>query len=158
MGGMDRTRTMHRAVWGRGSLHAGAGGLGSVVSGTRMGDRLIAAVKPACTNLACPDASALLSDADLETLQRKVQGATQERMLREMAEALEVITAERPLILTLEDLHWSDYATLELLSTLARRQERARLLVLSTYRPVDVIIREHPLEGHEAGAGAPPAL
>ena len=89
---------------------------------------------------------ALLSTDELETLQRKVQGATQERMLREMAEALEALTSERPLVLTLEDLHWSDHATLELLSTLARRQERARLLVLGTYRPVDVIIREHPLK------------
>ena len=88
----------------------------------------------------------LLSDADLETLQRKVQGTTQERMLREMAEAIEALTVERPLILAIEDLHWSDHATLELLSTLARRQERARLLVLGTYRPVDVILREHPLK------------
>ena len=90
---------------------------------------------------------ALLSDEELEALQRKVQGATQERMLREMAEAIEVLTAEWPLILTIEDLHWSDHATLELLSTLARRQERARLLVLGTYRPVDVIVQEHPLKG-----------
>ena len=38
---------------------------------------------------------ALMSDTELEAVQRKVQGATRERMLREMAEALEALTAER---------------------------------------------------------------
>ncbi|NOT54898.1 MAG: AAA family ATPase [Deltaproteobacteria bacterium] len=87
----------------------------------------------------------LLNATELEAVQRKVQGATRERMLREMTEAIEAITAERPLVLWLEDLHWSDPSTLELLALLARRREAARLLVIGTYRPVDVIISEHPL-------------
>ncbi len=87
----------------------------------------------------------LLTTTDLEALQRKVHGATRERMLREMAEAIDIITTERPLVLWLEDLHWSDVSTLELLALLARRREPARLLVLGTYRPVDVIVKEHPL-------------
>ncbi len=69
---------------------------------------------------------AVLNAEDLERLQRTVQGATRERMLREMAEAIEVLTAERPLLLCLEDLHWSDISTLELLAVLARRRETAR--------------------------------
>jgi predicted ATPase len=88
----------------------------------------------------------LLSAAELETLQRKVQGATRERMLREMGEAVDAITAEQPLVLWLEDLHWSDPSTLELLALLARRREVTRLLILGTYRPVEVIVREHPLK------------
>jgi DNA-binding winged helix-turn-helix (wHTH) protein/predicted ATPase/type II secretory pathway predicted ATPase ExeA len=88
---------------------------------------------------------ALLNAAEVEALQRKVQGATRERMLREMADAVDALTAERPLVLWLEDLHWSDVSTLNLLALLARRRERARLFVIGTYRPVDVIVREHPL-------------
>jgi DNA-binding winged helix-turn-helix (wHTH) protein/tetratricopeptide (TPR) repeat protein len=88
----------------------------------------------------------LLSTGDLEALQRKVLGATPERMLREMAKVLEALTAERPLVLVLEDLHWSDPSTLDLLSLVARRTEPARLLILGTYRPLDVIVREHPLK------------
>jgi DNA-binding winged helix-turn-helix (wHTH) protein len=88
----------------------------------------------------------LLAAGELEALLHKTQGVTRERMLRELAEALEVITAERPLILVLEDLHWSDLSTLDLLSMIARRTEPARLLIISTYRPVDVIVREHPLQ------------
>ena len=88
----------------------------------------------------------LLSTADLELLQRKVQGATRERMLRELAEALEAVTAERGLVLWLEDVHWSDYSTLDLVSYLARWPEKARLLVIGTYRHADILIGEHPLK------------
>lgn len=77
---------------------------------------------------------ALLLQDDLLALQARVMGATRERMLREISDALEAITAERPLVLVLEDLHWSDPSTLDMLSLLARRTGQARLLVLCTYR------------------------
>ena len=54
---------------------------------------------------------------------REIQGVTQQRMLREMTQALEALAAEVPLVLVLEDLHWSDFSTLELISALARRDE-----------------------------------
>ena len=94
---------------------------------------------------------ALLDTAELEALQRRTHGATRERMLRELAEALEVITPERPLVLVLEDLHWSDVSTLDLLSMLARRHEPARLLILGTYRPVEVIDTRPSAQGDQAG-------
>src|SRR5262249_36936510 len=58
----------------------------------------------------------LLSPAALADVQHRVQGATRTRMLRELADALEVLTAAQPLVLVLEDLHWSDQATVELLA------------------------------------------
>ncbi len=90
---------------------------------------------------------ALVSTEQRERLRHENLGATPERMLREMAETIEVLTAEHPLVLVLEDLHWSDYATLDLLGALARRRETARLLVIGTYRPVDIIVSNHPLKG-----------
>jgi predicted ATPase len=36
-------------------------------------------------------------------------------------------------------------STLELLSVLARRREQARLLIIGTYRPVEMLAHEHPL-------------
>jgi len=72
-------------------------------------------------------------------------GVTNERMLREMAEALEALSAATPVLLVLEDLHWSDHSTLDLLAMLGRRQESARLLVVASYRPVDAIVTGHPL-------------
>src|SRR5262249_35698832 len=70
---------------------------------------------------------------------------TRDRVLRELTEAVDILTAERPLVLVLEDLHWSDTATLAWLACVARRREPARLLVLGTYRPMDVLVRAHPL-------------
>jgi predicted ATPase len=45
----------------------------------------------------------------------------------------------------LEDLHWSDTSTVEVLAYLAQRRESLRLLVLGTYRPVETMLRGHPL-------------
>jgi DNA-binding winged helix-turn-helix (wHTH) protein/predicted ATPase len=89
---------------------------------------------------------ALCQPEALAAVQRQGQSATQARMLRELAEALEVLAAEWPLVLVLEDLHWSDPSTVEALALLARRREAARLLVLGTYRPVDLILYDHPLK------------
>jgi DNA-binding winged helix-turn-helix (wHTH) protein/tetratricopeptide (TPR) repeat protein len=87
----------------------------------------------------------LMSESEHEALQPITQGMTQQRMLREMAEALEVMAAETPLVLLLEDLHWSDPSTLDLIATVARRSEPACLMVLGTYRPVEILGGEHPL-------------
>jgi predicted ATPase/DNA-binding winged helix-turn-helix (wHTH) protein len=80
-----------------------------------------------------------------ESLERTVRGAPQPRMLRELTEALDVLTTERPLVLVLEDLHWSDLSTLVWLAYVARRPDPARFLLLGTYRPVDAMIRAHPI-------------
>src|SRR5436305_8202425 len=67
-------------------------------------------------------------------------------MVREFCEALEALTAKSPLIIILEDLHWADASTLDLISALARRREPAKLVVIGTYRPVDAILSEGPLK------------
>ncbi|HEX2484129.1 MAG TPA: AAA family ATPase [Myxococcota bacterium] len=72
-------------------------------------------------------------------------GSTAERMVRELADALAVATADHPVVLALEDLHWSDHATLDVLSCLAQRREPAQLLVVGSYRPSEVIVYGHPL-------------
>ena len=87
---------------------------------------------------------ALVPEAVYDTLQRRGDGVTRDRMLRELAEAVEVLTAEQPLVLVLEDLQWSDGATLEWLAYVARRRAAARLLVLGTSRPVAALRRAHP--------------
>ena len=62
---------------------------------------------------------------------------TPERTLRQLAETLEVLSRVRATVLLLEDLHWADYSTLDLLGYLAQRSDRARLLVLATFRPIE---------------------
>lgn len=73
-------------------------------------------------------------------LQREILGATRERMLREIGDALETITGTSPLLLVFEDLQWVDYSTVDLISALARRRAPAKLMLIATKRPMDMVI------------------
>jgi DNA-binding winged helix-turn-helix (wHTH) protein/predicted ATPase len=88
----------------------------------------------------------LVSTSDGGLLRREVFGASHERMLREMGEALEVLAKELPLVLVLEDLHWSDYSTLDLISYLATQRQATRLMLIGTYRTSELIVSGHPLQ------------
>jgi hypothetical protein len=48
-------------------------------------------------------------------------------MMRELTLAVEAIASEVPLLLKLEDIHWSDASTLDWLTHIARHSEPARL-------------------------------
>jgi DNA-binding CsgD family transcriptional regulator len=58
--------------------------------------------------------------------------------------ALATIAARHPTALLLDDLHWADDATLELLPALARWAEEQPLLVIAAYRS-DELPRGHPI-------------
>src|ERR1051325_10153907 len=53
----------------------------------------------------------LVGISEREALSREMTGATRARMLREVGADLEALAADAPLVLILEDLHWSDYST-----------------------------------------------
>lgn len=89
----------------------------------------------------------LLDPEEARGLKTVLNEATRARMVREMARALEVVSEARPLVLVLEDLHWADQATLDLLGSIARRREAARLMVVATYRPAEAIAYQHPIVG-----------
>ncbi|HEX5506247.1 MAG TPA: BREX system ATP-binding domain-containing protein, partial [Thermomicrobiales bacterium] len=57
---------------------------------------------------------------------------------------LAALAARRPLVLLLDDLHWGDPASLDLLRVLARGLADLPLLLLATYRS-DELTRRHPL-------------
>jgi len=90
---------------------------------------------------------ALIRPEQRDALQREILGATRERMVREICEALESLTSEAPILLVFEDLHWVDPSTLDLISALARRREEAKLMLVCTYRPVDMILSNSSLKG-----------
>jgi predicted ATPase len=87
----------------------------------------------------------IASPAERRALQRHAAG-TRERMLRELAEAVEVTAADAALVLWLEDVQWSDPPTVDWLTYLARRPGRARVLVLASCRPFEGLARGHPLD------------
>jgi predicted ATPase len=142
-----------RMAWGQCVEHYGEGEpylplLGALGQLSRKpGGHAIPAVLRRYAPLWLAQLPGVVSELEQERLQRQLQGATPARMLRELAEALDVLAAEMPLVLVLEDLHWSDTSTVEVLAYLAQRREPMRLLVLGTYRPVETMLRGHPLRG-----------
>jgi predicted ATPase/DNA-binding CsgD family transcriptional regulator len=56
-------------------------------------------------------------------------------MHRTVRDALERLAAERPTLLALDDLHWADAASLELMSHLLRRPPRGPLLIAASLGP-----------------------
>ncbi|HWD04981.1 MAG TPA: AAA family ATPase [Amycolatopsis sp.] len=56
------------------------------------------------------------------------------------------VAESRPVVILLEDLHWSDSSTRNLLSFLVSRLRAQRLLIVGSYREEDVH-RRHPLRG-----------
>ncbi len=56
--------------------------------------------------------------------------------LSELVGLIDEVARDRPLVLWLEDLHWCDPSTAELISTLIKRSARSRLLVVGTLRPI----------------------
>ena len=88
----------------------------------------------------------LLDAGELHKLREETSQVTRERMLREMTETIEAISTKTPFILFLEDLHWSDYSSIDLISYLARRRQPAHFMLIGTYRPVELILNEHPLK------------
>ncbi|HEX2240644.1 MAG TPA: AAA family ATPase [Actinomycetota bacterium] len=66
------------------------------------------------------------------------------RLFEATASFLAGVTAAAPTVLVLDDLHWADKPTLQLLQHVVRRLEDASLLIVGTYRDVD-LDRKHPL-------------
>jgi len=87
----------------------------------------------------------LIKSEQRETLQREILGATRERMLREIVDALDAIASDRPLLVVLDDLHWADLSTVDFISAVASGQEPSKLMLLGAYRPADVTLSNHPL-------------
>jgi hypothetical protein len=68
----------------------------------------------------------------------------QYRLFEAMSEFIRGVSERIPLLIVLDDLHWSDRATLQMLTHSAREIARSRILVLGTYRDTD-LDRTHPL-------------
>ncbi|MGH7517023.1 MAG: protein kinase domain-containing protein [Gemmatimonadales bacterium] len=69
---------------------------------------------------------------------------SQERMKRELGNLLQELSRLRPLVFFLDDIHWADLSTVDLLAYLAMRFESTRLLTLVTYRPTELLLGRHP--------------
>ena len=66
------------------------------------------------------------------------------RILEAVATLFDGIGAEGPLVVVLDDLHWADRPSLQLLKHVIRRCAATPLLLLGTYRDTD-LVRTHPM-------------
>jgi DNA-binding CsgD family transcriptional regulator len=105
---------------------------------------LEAAAGPARGDLArlLPDL-AWAGEADTGTA---VAGAGQGRLFELLLGVVERLAAETPVLLVMEDLHWADRSTRDLVAFLAAYLRSGRVLLLLTFRS-DELHRLHPLRG-----------
>ena len=82
-----------------------------------------------------------LGDADLDR-----EGTGLNRLHETVAVVLETVSVTTPVVVVIEDLHWADDATLNLLRFLLRGLSRGRILIVLSFRTEDVP-RGHPLRG-----------
>jgi tRNA A-37 threonylcarbamoyl transferase component Bud32/tetratricopeptide (TPR) repeat protein len=104
--------------------------------------RLIRAVAPSWYAQIMPPAS---DDSSAARLAVETVGGSQERLKREIAALLEEVGRIQPVIVWIDDAHWADPSTTDLIGYLARRLENARVLMILTARPSDLAQSRHPL-------------
>jgi ATP/maltotriose-dependent transcriptional regulator MalT len=98
-----------------------------------------------------PFASALrepMKSAGVDDLVMLAAGGSDDRrrLYEAVADLLEHESSTRPIVLVIEDLHWADRSTRELLAFLARALRDVPVLIVATYRS-DELHRSHPLRG-----------
>ncbi|MEP7022820.1 MAG: AAA family ATPase [Actinomycetota bacterium] len=94
------------------------------------------AARPVLTRLLPDRSSSRLADGEVGLAQQQLFGAVL-GMLTEIA-------SQQPVLLILEDMHWADRSSRDLLTFLSRVLHRERVAVIATYR-TDDLHRSHPL-------------
>ena len=119
--------------------------IGSLLNGPAR-DRLASIMRTSAPTWCSQLPAAFSTTGAMETLQQETIGATKERMMREMGDALNVFSTTSPVVLLLEDLHWADPSSVDLLRHLSQRINKERVLIAGTFRPEDVERSNHPLK------------
>ncbi len=70
--------------------------------------------------------------------------ASQERRKRDLVVFLREVSRQRPLVMFLEDIHWADPSSVDLLAYLGSRCSEWGLVLVVTYRPSDLLRSQHP--------------
>ena len=86
----------------------------------------------------------LLPDREASPAPADVPGLAQQLLFGAVLGMLAELAAQRPVLLVLEDLHWADRSTRDLLTFLSRVLHREKVAVVVTYR-ADDLHRRHPL-------------
>ena len=91
-----------------------------------------------------PVLSRLLPDREGGLAGGDLPGMAQQQLFGAVLGMLAELAAASPVLLILEDLHWADASTRDLVTFLSRALHRERLAIVATYR-TDDLHRQHPL-------------
>jgi tetratricopeptide (TPR) repeat protein len=69
---------------------------------------------------------------------------SQERLKRELAGFIAEVSDTSPIVLFIEDIHWADASTVDLLAYVSTRLGTHRLLTIITFRPSELQLSQHP--------------
>ncbi len=106
--------------------------------------RIMKATAPTWYGLVAQDSAISSSTGE----PREAAPATsQERMKREFSALCLELSRTQPFVLFIDDLHWADISTIDILNYVAGRFSEVRLLVLGSYRPSDMALRGNPFLG-----------
>jgi predicted ATPase len=103
--------------------------------------RLMKVVAPTWYAQVAPQAA---EDSSFARVLMEEKAASQERLKRELGAFLQELSRLRPLLLFLDDLHWADASTIDLLAYIGSKCAAMRLLLVLTYRPTDLLLSKHP--------------
>src|SRR5262249_26995014 len=103
--------------------------------------RVMKAVAPTWYAQVVPHAA---EDSSFARVLLEEKAASQERPKRALGAFLQEVSWLRPLSLFLDDLHWADASTIDLLAYIGSKCAALRLLLLLTYRPTDLLLSKHP--------------
>ncbi len=156
--GVGKTRLLaefsaHATSTGFRVLEGGCVDLGDVA---RPYDPFVAALRPWLRSLPAEDVHRIVGPArsavlqlipDLESADgeapAEAPSATQSSLYLQVLGLIERIAADAPTVIALEDLHWSDRSTRDLLQFLIRNLARGRVMLIGTYR-TDELNERHP--------------
>jgi predicted ATPase/tRNA A-37 threonylcarbamoyl transferase component Bud32 len=108
------------------------------------GPRLDGAIKSIAPTWYMQVATRTTDELSAGELREAAPAASQERMKRELGHLLQELSRAQPLVLFIDDLHWADVSTVDILNYLAGRFADMRVLVLVSYRPSDMALAKHP--------------
>ena len=139
-------RLLGEALDGHGRLVflGGEAGVGKTALATALAEAAGGLVvrRGSCDSVTTAEALGPILDAlpELAVAADNEAGAGRLRLFRKVRDVL----ASSPMLLLLEDVHWADEATLDILRFLGRRLAGARLMILATFRSEEVG-GDHPL-------------